>query len=231
MAARYAIYYAPPRDSALAAFARAWLGRDAETGDPVPQPGVPGLTLDRLWTLTADPRRYGFHGTLKPPFVLADGTTPAMLRDEIAAFAANRRSFAVPRLALRRIGRFIALTPEPCLAELGGLAADCVRAFDRFRRPPDADELGRRRAAGLSDRQEALLQRWGYPYVMEEFSFHLTLTGSVAEDGERALLLQALDGVTESVRATPVPVAEIVLFVQADGESDFRIAERFHFGG
>ena len=33
--------------------------------------------------------------------------------------------------------------------------------------------------SGLTDRQEALLTQWGYPYVMEEFRFHITLTGAL----------------------------------------------------
>ena len=31
---RYALYWAPRPDSALAAFGRAWLGADPETGEP-----------------------------------------------------------------------------------------------------------------------------------------------------------------------------------------------------
>jgi hypothetical protein len=39
------------------------------------------------------------------------------------------------------------------------LARDCVLEFDRWRAPPRADELARRRAAGLTARQETMLLR------------------------------------------------------------------------
>ncbi len=73
---RLAIYYAPPAGSALWDFGSAWLGLDAEAGEVPPRPDVPGLPDDPL-ALTVSPRRYGFHGTLKPPMFLAEGTSRA----------------------------------------------------------------------------------------------------------------------------------------------------------
>ena len=52
-----------------------------------------------------------------------------------------------------------------------------------FARPPGAAELERRRKAGLSAAQEKMLLRWGYPYVLDEFRFHLTLTGRLQPEG------------------------------------------------
>ena len=64
MTARYAIYYAPPAESALSRLAAAWLGRDAFTGQRVRRPALPRLVGLNLDTLTRDPRGYGFHATL-----------------------------------------------------------------------------------------------------------------------------------------------------------------------
>src|SRR5690242_2952145 len=109
---RHAIYFAPPADSALARFAAAWLGRDAGTGARLAPPSVTGLDDDLIERITAEPRRYGFHATLKPPFALAAGRTEAELIAELGAFAATRLSFAAPPLRLAALGRFLALIPE-----------------------------------------------------------------------------------------------------------------------
>jgi hypothetical protein len=65
--------------------------------------------------------------------------------------------------------------------------------LDAFRAPPDESELAKRRKAGLSARQEAMLTRWGYPYVMDDFRFHLTLTGRLPRADRRrvAALIEA----------------------------------------
>jgi hypothetical protein len=79
--------------------------------------------------------------------------------------------------------------------EPGRLAAATVAAFDPFRAPLTPTELARRRVPGLTAKQEALLLRWGYPYVMEAFRFHITLTGNLprsALSATRAVLAQHL---------------------------------------
>lgn len=56
-----------------------------------------------------------------------------------------------------------------------------LRALDRFRAPVSGAERARRRNAGLSPPQEALLAQEGYPKVMEEFRFHMTLTAQLPQ--------------------------------------------------
>lgn len=70
----------------------------------------------------------------------------------------------------------MALTPFGPLEGLQRVADACVRDLDAFRAPASETELGRRRNAKQSARQEALLARWGYPYAFEEFRFHMTLS-------------------------------------------------------
>lgn len=170
---RYAIY-ALPSDEALADFGAEWLGWDIEAGAARPQTA-------EIAQMTNAPRRYGFHGTMKPPFRLA----PAYTEDDLLAALSNlaRRAAAVhlAGLKLARLGSFLALVPVGSVAPIAELADRCVRDLDQFRAPADAAELARRRSAGLSKRQDGMLQRWGYPYVGEEFRFHMTLTGSLAE--------------------------------------------------
>ncbi len=170
---RYAVYYLPD-DAGLAGFGASWLGWDVAGGVPVEQPEIEGIA-----EATAAPRRYGFHGTLKPPFFLADGAEFGTLEAEVADLAGRLAPVRLDGLRLAAIGRFLALVPEGGTRALGDLAFACVRDLDGFRRPPDAAELARRRAAGLTERQESLLTEWGYPYVGDEFRFHLTLTGKL----------------------------------------------------
>ena len=176
---RYGLYVVP--EGGLYRAGADWLGWDSVAGRPVPQPDLPGLP-DSPAALTATPRKYGFHGTVKPPFHLAEGTTAEALDAAARAFCATRPPVSIPAMALRRLGRFLAIVPTEPSPALADLAGATVAALDPFRAPPSDAELARRRKSPLTGRQEALLARWGYPYVMEEFRFHLTLTGSLAPD-------------------------------------------------
>jgi putative phosphonate metabolism protein len=229
MSERYAIYFAPPADSDLARFGDRWLGRNVETGASLEQPTLTGLDAARVHELTEAPRQYGFHGTLKPPFCLADGCDAGDLRRALAGFAAQRRGFEIEALTLEGIGGFIALAPDEPSPALSGLANLCVTEFDSFRAPPDSGELARRHAAGLTPRQAELLARWGYPYVLDEFRFHLTLTGPIADAAERARVARLL-GPLVAPLLQPVPVRELSLFHQPDRAAPFRLIERFPFG-
>ena len=142
-----------------------------------------GLDPRRLAEITAEPRRYGFHGTLKPPMALIDDVSETDFLAAVGRFAASQRTFNTPPLALAELSDFLALVPTGRSPELQDLADHCVIEFDEFRRPAGEEELARRRAAGLSPRQDELLLRWGYPYVLEEWRFHLTLTGRLAGCG------------------------------------------------
>ena len=79
---RVAVYYAPEPSDPLWTAACAWLGWDAERGAPVPQPD-----LLEIADLTASPRLYGFHATLKPPMRLA--TDYGSFIDDVARLAAT----------------------------------------------------------------------------------------------------------------------------------------------
>lgn len=229
MAAHYALYYAPHADEPLATFAARWLGRDPVRNCDVAALDYEGLARERHAAVVADPRSYGFHGTLKAPFVLASGGSADGLLACAADFAQQRAPFVIPRLRLAVLGDFIALVPAETVSALDRLAADCVRSFDRFRAPPDAAAPARRPKSHLSPRQQALLERWGYPYVLEEFHFHLTLTGSLAEP-ELSSAYRVLDALTASFCATPIHVRDLAVFIQDDGAATFRILARFPFG-
>lgn len=218
---RYAIYFAPEEGSALHRIGWGWLGRRPDSPE-----AVPPLCAEAADWITA-PRRYGFHATLKPPFRLAEGTTREQLVKALAKFAAARTAFVSAPLSLQTLDGFLALRPSAPASRLDQLAADCVREFDSFRAPPPAAEQARRLAAGLTPRQTDNLQSWGYPYVFEDFRFHMTLTGRL-DDGPREAARQQLLPVLRPVLDEPLLVASICLFEQT-GDSPFIIGDRFAF--
>lgn len=232
MSARYAIYFAPHPDSRWWAFGSAWLGYDALTGAAVAQPSVAGVAADAFARLTRAPARYGFHATLKAPMRLAPGCDEATLDAALARFAAGRTPFGLPRMQVERLGGFLACTPVGHCAALHALADDCVRAFDAFRAPPDAAELGKRRAAGLTADQETMLARWGYPHVLQRFRFHMTLTGPLAGvPADIAMAVHAAAAAAVAALADEPLVADAVcLFTQPGPDAAFRLHRRIPFG-
>ncbi|WP_110804259.1 DUF1045 domain-containing protein [Rhodobacter viridis] len=176
MIKRYALYYAPA-DAGLWRAGSDWLGWDACTGRPVGQPGIAGLS-----EATATARKYGFHATLKAPFRLAEDQTPEALRAAVAAMAAALAPVALDGLAVRQLGSFLALTPDTTGPALASLATEVVTRFEPFRAPLTAAEIARRRPDRLSPRQRELLNIYGYPFVFEEFRFHISLTGDLQPD-------------------------------------------------
>jgi putative phosphonate metabolism protein len=225
---RYAIYYAPTPDSDLGRFGAALLGYDAYGGDDLPFPdGVTERTPD--WhDLTQDPRKYGFHATLKAPMALAPGTTEAQFVTACESFAGSARPIPVIKPIVDSISGFIAVVPAEPSAELQRLAADCTRAFDSFRKPLTPEDRARRNPAKLTPRQCEYLDRWGYPYVMEEFRFHMTLTGRLPAD-RRESVMAMLRSRFSTTGIEALAIDRIALFRQDDAASRFRIVEHWPF--
>jgi putative phosphonate metabolism protein len=227
--ARYAVYYAPPDDCAFAHAGNRWLGRDAASGEFLEQPKCPGLTPTRLARLTTAARRYGFHGTLKPPFALRNGRSLAELEHAVAALAARQRTFTF-QVRLAPLSDFLAWLPTSGVDTIDAVASTCVRELDDFRAPPSEAELRRRLAAGLSRNQEALLRRWGYPYVLEEFRFHLTLTDATIGP-EAQSLLAALEAGCAGHGREAIRFDSLCLFAEPGPGADFHLLARYGFDG
>src|ERR1700751_680589 len=115
---RYAIYFASGRGDALDRFGTELLGYDAWTGAEVPFSS--GVTeAEPAWReVTEDPRKYGFHATLKAPIALAEGKTEAGLLAACAAFAETPRRIPVIAPVVDAISTFIAVIPKKRSGEL-----------------------------------------------------------------------------------------------------------------
>ncbi|MDA9528095.1 DUF1045 domain-containing protein [Bradyrhizobium sp. CCBAU 25338] len=219
---RYAIYFAAGADGACSRFGAELLGYDARTGDEVPFPRE-ALQIAPDWhDLTTDPRKYGFHATLKAPMVLVSGRTEAELMAGCATFAGQSRTIPVIRPVVDTISGFIAVIPAEPVDALQQLAGDCVREFDSFRAALTADDRARRKPEKLTERQRDYLDRWGYPYVMEEFRFHMTLTGRLDAE-RRGPILEMLRARFASLRLGALAIDRLALFKQDDAKARFRI--------
>jgi putative phosphonate metabolism protein len=226
---RYAIYYAPAARDPLWTFGSSVVGYDAASGLRAPFADHPALRDKPLEAWTAEPRKYGFHATLKPPFELAPGVGETELVGAVRDFAATKAPFDAGDLRVGAIGAFVALKPAGPALDLSRLADACVEAFDRFRAPLGAAERARRLQSPLTPRQTANLDRWGYPYVFADFRFHMTLSGPLHEE-DRGLFVAAM-GDLYAPLARPLVVDGIALFRQAEASSAFVLAERFEFAG
>lgn len=218
--ARYALYFVPDAATDLYRFGASVLGYDCHTGGEVALPSGAGADWpDKV----AEPRRYGFHATLKAPFRLAAGTSPAELQVALDAFVRLRPAVEVGPLQVAEIGSFVALVPTEACRPLDDLAAGCVREFDRFRAPLNDKEIARRLKTSMSARQRSNFDRWGYPYVFDDFRFHMTLSGPLA-DAERA---EALRWLQAEFAARPVAqrlTLDCVVIARQTGEAAFAVA-------
>ena len=237
MSARYALYLAPPADSELWRFGSRVIGRDAASGVDISGFALEGWSAPDWRAATQEPRRYGFHATLKAPFRLAEACDEAALRGAVQALARDVAPFDLGALEVSWLpasgGRgFVALTPTaaaPGRAELAALESRAVRELEPLRAPLSEAERARRAPERLTPRQRDYLDRFGYPYVLDEFRLHFTLSGPVARPDA---LAQALARHYRREVASPhYRVEAIALFAQAEAGGPFRIVEQFPLQG
>jgi putative phosphonate metabolism protein len=227
---RYALYFAPHESGALGRLGSEWLGRCAASGRLLDQPALRGVDAKEFNRLTAAPRRYGLHATLKAPFRLAEGRTLRGLLAEVHAWCAAQPPFQMPALKVRLLEDFLALVPGNDVQRVNAVAAECVMRFDAYRAPLTSTEIAKRAPHRLDARAARMLDLWGYPHVLDLFRFHLSLTGPLPEDGP---LREALRANAEARFAHPGTSAEIFdsacVFEEPAPGADFRLIERARF--
>ncbi len=227
---RVAVYAAPAPGSDWWERGSEWLGRCARRRCGLPMPVIEGLDPAVQTALTADPRRYGWHATLKAPMRLAPHADLRALCDGLAAICQAHRLIELHDLQVARLGSFLALRPAAPPAALGQLADDCVQRLQPLAAPLGQSELERRRRAPLSPEEDALMLAWGYPWVLHRYRFHFSLTGD---------LQGASDEVVERLQAAarehfaglpPLRLERLSIFIEPTPGADFVLLEQMELG-
>lgn len=221
MSGRYAIYFAPARHSPWWAFGAHWLGRDEAGGQPLPPSCPEGMDAAAFQALTAEPRRYGFHATLKAPFRLRDRDGAALLQ-QLTVMARQLRPVPIGILVPVYMDGFVALVPSARNPALDNLAALCVTELEALRAPLTPEELQRRRPETLDARGRELLERYGYPRVLERFRFHMTLTGPLDAAAAGRLIAQAAPAIARLNGQAPPVADRLCVFHEPAPGADFR---------
>ncbi|MBO6718091.1 MAG: DUF1045 domain-containing protein [Rhizobiaceae bacterium] len=226
---RYAIYFTPPGHDPLTRAAANWLGRDAFGGQVTPPARRGGLSAEEIAYFTAAARRYGFHATLKSPFVLTEAESEQSLRLALDHFASATAPVIIPRIVLSRLDGFFALTPFESSDALDRLAGDIVAGFDSYRAPMTEREIERRNPDRLSPGELKNLYLWGYPYVFDRFRFHMTLTGRVS-DAEAGRVEQAILEHFRPLLEEPLEIDTLALFVEPEPGAPFVVRSSHMLG-
>lgn len=221
MTQRYALYFAPATGSPWWEFGSHWLGRDECLDVQVAQPALAQIDPAAWHVATEQPRHYGFHATLKAPFALSGGHTLDDLTTRLQALAATLRPVALGPLQAAMLGDFVALVPVRVPDELATLATACVTGLDDLRAPLSAADLQRRRVDHLDAREQALLNQYGYPYVLERYRLHFTLSGPVAPPLAQRIM-QAAAAPVADLNALPLVLDRLCLFVESSPGQPFR---------
>ena len=217
---RYAIYYIP--DLPLFQIGSDWLGWNSLTGQET--------TLStNHHRITDRPRKYGFHATMKPPFSLASNSTQGELQDAFQAFCATVSPATGGTLKISRLGRFLAMTQDVQSNDVTDLAASTVSHFDKFRAPLSDNDIQKRRQRRLTPEQDALMLRWGYPYVMQEFKFHMTLTGPLQND-EIVSIEQLANTRFQEFIGQSLNIASLALLGEDRDSGRFHVIEKLSLG-
>ncbi|MDF1749999.1 MAG: DUF1045 domain-containing protein [Alphaproteobacteria bacterium] len=222
---RYGIYFGPRPHEPLHDFGKSWFGTDPETGSAVSAIPLPGYSEGEHAHLIKAPKHYALHGTVKPPFFLADGMDYDGLKQATAELAATLHPITLSPLTLKDLNGFLALCPVEAPATLNALARRCVTELDSFRRPALESEIEQRRAVGLTANQDANLLRWGYPYVLNDFRFHITLTSRLSE-ADRVKTAEALEHRIAPLLSAPIQIQDLCLYGEPEDGSPFRVIDR-----
>ena len=218
---RYAVYFAPQKDSPWWDAGAHWLGRNEFTDAPL-LPQAPLHFEPEEWRgITAEPRRYGLHATLKAPFRLTGGHSEEDLWARVRALAAGLQRVPLGPMRTVVIGNFVAWVPKAPPPELAALAAQCVTELDDLRAPLTPAEVARRRPESLDARGRELLERHGYPHVLERFRLHFSLSGPL-DPALQQRVLDAWAPRTAQLNEAPLLLDRLCLFVQIGPEQSFR---------
>ena len=222
---RFAIYYVPPESNYLTRFAASWFGWDVYQGIKVNYPVFCNLTHD-IEEVTGAPSKYGFHGTLKAPFCLAPDRTIDELRLSLSTLTRYTKKFEIPSICLRIMSGFIAIVPTVQNEKINFLAKKCLEDLDTFRKAETLENLNKRRASGLSASEKHHLLKWGYPYVLDDFHFHLTMTSKLPSKVLKNVF-SVLSSELQVILKAPLLIDKICLLGESNRHGKFEVIEEF----
>jgi len=221
--ARYGIYFVPAAQTSLYRFGCSLLGYDCYNGGDVGLPDGLDQEFANWQEITDEPRRYGFHATLKAPFRLSPSSPEAALIDAFEKFAQLGHPVAQIEPEITALGDFIAIVPRRPTPALDALANQCTTSFDAFRAPMTLKERARRTASNLSLSQMQNLDRWGYPFVFEDFRFHMTLTGPLPEAARDHIIAVLRRAFERMCGQGEIAIDRLALVKQPDEQARFRV--------
>ena len=224
---RYAIYYVPSENSELDLFGKCWLGWDPYKGVETTKSDLSKLpSFKKFSSLVLTPKQYGFHGTIKAPFRLKNEYTYNDLENKVREISKQIHSFYFDQLIIKKLGNFIGLIPTNNL-KINAVSNKFVEELDYLRDELSESEIKKRKPHKLTSNQKQMLFKWGYPYVFNEFKFHLTLTSklNVVEIDE---VFRSLQNILKQVNLNKISFNNICIFGQKNDEK-FYFVKRFNF--
>ena len=224
---RYAIYYVPSENSELDLFGKCWLGWDPYKGVETTKSDLSKLpSFKKFSSLVLTPKQYGFHGTIKAPFRLKNEYTYNDLENKVREISKQIHSFYFDQLIIKKLGNFIGLIPTNNL-KINAVSNKFVEELDYLRDELSESEIKKRKPHKLTSNQKQMLFKWGYPYVFDEFKFHLTLTSklNVVEIDD---VLRSLQNILKQVNLNKISFNNICIFGQKSDEK-FYFVQRFNF--
>jgi hypothetical protein len=226
---RYAICFTPPMGDPLSAAAASWLGRSVYSGEAVELPSIAGLAVSEMAFYTAVPRRFGFHAMIMAPFRLKPDMDEAQLLKAMMLFTSGETPFQIERLEVARLSQCWGLMPEVPSQSMHLLAARVLQALDRFRAPLSEDDIERADPDRLTAPQFTNLHRWGDPHVMDEYRFHMPLTGPLNADVGRRVEAP-LRGLFEPLLTEPLLIGSLALFIEHEPGAPMRVHSQHPLG-
>ena len=179
---RVAIYFLPKKNSSLENFGKNLLGRDINKKRKISLTRRQkyfinrGFTyFDELKDYCEQPAKYGFHATLKAPFRLKRNVKTKNFYDVISHIAAQHSRFKIKGLKIVYSKKFTFITSRKPNKLLINLENDLVKHLDTFRAELNKTEIKKRIPDSLTFKQNKYLKEWGYPFVFDQFKFHMTL--------------------------------------------------------
>ena len=179
---RVAIYFLPKKNSSLENFGKNLLGRDINKKKKISLTRRQkyfinrGFTyFDELKDYCEQPAKYGFHATLKAPFRLKRNVKTKNFYDVISHIATQHSRFKIKGLKIVYSKKFTFITSRKPNKLLINLESDLVKHLDTFRAELNKTEIKKRIPDSLTFKQNKYLKEWGYPFVFDQFKFHMTL--------------------------------------------------------